>query len=396
MKKVFFIFLFLSTQVASYGQWIEQNSRTEEDLRSVRFLDSNVGYIVGNHGTVLKTTNSGATWIALSSNTLANLQSLCFLDKHLGFIAGNHYDSTTGERYSVLLKTNDGGENWEPLNFPKEEELMQIYYANEQIGFASCGQEGLYKTEDGGKNWQKVSSKNTKAVFFLSHELGYALMGGGIAKTEDGGDSWVQKKDQDSPDYNSANVLITLFFTSSDTGYFGSSYYGGLYSTVDGANSLELQNNATISIDFPTKKRGYLLGHWDGTGIYQTTNAGASWKLIHSTSTPMNDLCFVNNSTGWIIGNEGQILRYNSANEPGKESSDQILIYPNPGDGYLNIEMDNRTAFKSLRIYNSVGELVLSSDQYKKIISLNKMPIGNYLIRIETETGVYTQKVIIK
>lgn len=396
MKRIGLTFLFLASQLVVFGQWIQQNSGTVEDLRSVQFLDLNVGYIVGNNGTILKTTNSGNNWQQLISNTTVDLQALCFLDEAVGFVAGSNFDFDTEERHGVLLMTRDGGESWERLNFSKEEQILDIWFINEHIGYLSCRREGLYRTIDGGINWTKVSSKPTRSVYFITENLGYSLMGKGIAKTEDGGDTWIQKKDENSPDYNPADILITLCFTSSEKGYFGSSYYGGLYSTIDGANSLELNGLATVSIDFPTKKIGYIVGRSDGTGIYQTTDAGKSWNLIHTPSTNMNDLSFVSNSMGWIIGNEGKILRYDSMDEFEEELQDKILIYPNPGKGYLNVEIESELGFKGLKLYNSVGQLVRSYDEYEKVISINTLSTGTYFLRIETETGGFTQKVSIQ
>ncbi|MFI5212148.1 MAG: hypothetical protein ACHQIH_04645, partial [Ignavibacteria bacterium] len=42
--------------------WESQNSGTDEDLFSIFMENENTGYIVGQSGIILHTTNSGANW----------------------------------------------------------------------------------------------------------------------------------------------------------------------------------------------------------------------------------------------------------------------------------------------------------------------------------------------
>lgn len=396
MKRASILFFLLSISSITFGQWIVQNSGTEQHLQAVQFLDAEIGLVVGDNGTILKTTNGGADWVQLSSNTDINLHSISFINKDIGYVAGRTYHQDLGMHSNIILKTTNGGINWEEIQKPNTATILKVVFLTEQIGFSSCGTDGLYKTETAGASWVKVSHKTTGSVFFLSSNLGYALMGAGIAKTEDGGISWEQKKDGNSPDYNSANILKSLFFTSNNKGYFGSPYYGAIYSTSDGANSLEFNGTTSIAIDFPSKNTGFLIGGWDGSIILQTKDAGQSWDLIRSTFKETKDLYFVNDFRGWFVGNEGKILHYNLDVPDDASLAEKITVYPNPSSGQFNIELDRDLTFISLKVYDSLGRQIKSQSIFEKTIELDQEPNGAYFFHIETKSGTFSQKVMKK
>jgi len=60
-----------------------------KDLNDVSFPSLNVGYAVGEDGTILKTTNGSSLWSLQESNTTLDIHSVYFLQDDLGFTAGN-------------------------------------------------------------------------------------------------------------------------------------------------------------------------------------------------------------------------------------------------------------------------------------------------------------------
>ena len=77
-------------------------------------------------------------------------------------------------------------------------------------------------------------------------------------------------------------------------------------------------------------------------------------------------------------------------------SRENILLYPNPSSGILNIQT-NHTFTPSIKIYNLIGELVFSEDNLSpnSQISLNQPP-GIYMIVVKTNRSTSTSKLIIK
>lgn len=73
----------------------------------VDFPSPQVGYIIGNAGSILKSTDGGTSWSYLQDkNTYSKhraFRAVHFVNEQVGFIVGEH---------GLLWKTTDGGENW--------------------------------------------------------------------------------------------------------------------------------------------------------------------------------------------------------------------------------------------------------------------------------------------
>ena len=77
-----------------------QESGTNEDLYDVSSTDANTATVVGDTGTILRTTNGGETWVAQDSGTTVGLRGVSFVDANTGTVVG-------GE--GTILRTTDGG-----------------------------------------------------------------------------------------------------------------------------------------------------------------------------------------------------------------------------------------------------------------------------------------------
>ena len=94
IRVVFLLVSFLS--FSTYAQWVLQNSGTQLNLNSIFFIYSNTGWVVGNGGIILKTTNGGSNWFTQSGGTTDNLYSVHFENSNVGWIVG--------EDVRILLK----------------------------------------------------------------------------------------------------------------------------------------------------------------------------------------------------------------------------------------------------------------------------------------------------
>jgi photosystem II stability/assembly factor-like uncharacterized protein len=70
-------------------------------LYAVRFLNASTGYAVGDEGVILKTKNGGNNWEMQSSGTNSDLNSIFFIDVNTGYAVGAE---------GCILKTINGGE----------------------------------------------------------------------------------------------------------------------------------------------------------------------------------------------------------------------------------------------------------------------------------------------
>ena len=99
--------------------WGEQKSRTMAWLHAVYFLDLYRGWAVGSNGTLLATTDGGATWAAMRRPTEDTLRDIYFADAATGWLVceRNIYRlKTVDEPRTYLMKTGDGGRTWQQVN----------------------------------------------------------------------------------------------------------------------------------------------------------------------------------------------------------------------------------------------------------------------------------------
>ncbi|MEG2336477.1 MAG: S8 family serine peptidase, partial [Bacteroidales bacterium] len=74
-----------------------------------------------------------------------------------------------------------------------------------------------------------------------------------------------------------------------------------------------------------------------------------------------------------------------------------LAVYPNPNSGRISIDLRNNEIPKQLKIYDLSGRKVLQLNKQEiNSISIESLKSGIYLLRVETENNVYTNKIIKK
>ena len=86
--------------------WAPQTSGTDNALFSVEFTDALNGWAVGDLGTIVHTSDGGATWVTQPnpvSGTMIALFSVEFTDASNGWAVGDN---------GTIVHTSDGGATW--------------------------------------------------------------------------------------------------------------------------------------------------------------------------------------------------------------------------------------------------------------------------------------------
>lgn len=83
--------------------WNNQTTGVSNNLYSVYFVSISTGWTVGTLGRILKTTNSGIDWSSQNSGTSDNLYSICFVNENIGWTVG---------QFGRVMKTTNGGTSW--------------------------------------------------------------------------------------------------------------------------------------------------------------------------------------------------------------------------------------------------------------------------------------------
>ena len=85
------------------ANWTTQNSGISSGIMGIDFINANEGWACGYLGTILHTSNGGNTWTAQTSNTGNLLYDIHFFDAQNGWACGH---------LGTILTTSDGGANW--------------------------------------------------------------------------------------------------------------------------------------------------------------------------------------------------------------------------------------------------------------------------------------------
>jgi|GEM_PF-2673470 len=190
-------------------------------LTKVHFLDENNGWVIGNHGMMYETKNSGISWNKIELNTDVELSDLYFTDKNIGYLIGER---------GLLVKTTNGGSSFERYEaLGSSNFLRDISFLNSDKGLITGTNGSIYLTEDAGQTWEDKSFfigqtlieediragaiRNENEIWLVSNYSStvYDSLGKAFAttfimlyKSMDGGDSWQEMIERNDLTHNSS------------------------------------------------------------------------------------------------------------------------------------------------------------------------------------------------
>lgn len=267
--------------------WTRQISGTIMPVRGVFFQNTSVGYACGWAGNIIKTTNGGATWNIQSLPLSSNFNDIYFISSTTGYTVGWS---------GIIYKTSDGGINWAAQTSGVTANLNKVFFTDSLTGFCAGGSGTLLHTTDGGSNWNIVApftSDEILSVCFTNPLLGFCgTYGGQIFGTTDGGITW---SSMTCYPYN-ANDIIAL----NGTRAIASCQQGNVQETVfyDWFQLPSNTNNCTKT-SFANDTVGYAINN-SLPAILKTTD-GIHWTAIYTPPTPIDDIEFVSESTGYLV-----------------------------------------------------------------------------------------------
>ena len=322
---------------AAFASWSVLDSRTSAALSAVDFpLDATTGYVVGQNGTILKTTDAGTSWKKQRAGTREHLHDVAFVNDAVGYVVGTN---------GTLLKTLDGGKKWSALNAGTTQHLQTVTFpVGADTGYIGGANQTLLKTTDGGQTWvaQTIAEGWVRDLAFPQDTTtGYAstVYGtvGHIYKTTDGGQTWTR-----------VFVLYDAFLDSmsfpvdDQVGYVANhdTYtQHGIWHTTDGGTTWDLVTtgltSVPVAVDFTDTQTGFAVGF--AGALLKTTDGGATWSEGSlGMSTSLVDVQFLTTSTGYAVGSGGVIAKTTDGGAPPVQT---VYLHPT-GSGSINTFTD--------------------------------------------------------
>ena len=301
-----------------FGQWSTADSGTTNNLNGGYLLDSGVGFVVGDAGTMLKTTDAGMTWAPLTSGTTNALYDVYFFDATQGVAVGEQ---------GLILRTTDGGGGWQGVTSGVTDALRSVSFSGVNGISGGDSQDILYST-DAGASWQISQSGFFGGGFLgaqmLSASRGFVAGQNSIFQamagaSNDGGATWAFQAFYFEQNEGGGT---DLFFFDQNTGVVSGSVFdgrGAIARTTDAGLSWSTLffDQAIQGLNFPQPTSGFAVG-WGGR-ISHSTDDGVTWSDQSSgTSNNLNDVSFASDALrGIAFGDTGTIVWTANGGQPG-------------------------------------------------------------------------------
>jgi photosystem II stability/assembly factor-like uncharacterized protein len=300
-----------------FGQWSAATSGTTNNLNGAYLLDSGVGFVAGDAGTILKTTDAGMTWSPLTSGTTNALHDVYFFDATQGIAVGEQ---------GLILRTTDGGTGWQDVTSGVTDTLRSVSFSGVNGISGGDSQTILYST-DAGASWQISQSGFFGGGFpgaqMLSATVGFvggqnSIFQSLFGASTDGGASWAFQ-----PFYfdNNEGGGTDVFFFDQNTGVVSGTVFdgrGAIARTTDAGVSWSTLffDQAIQGIDFLQQTSGFAVGA--GGRISHSTDTGITWTdQTSGTSSNLNEVSFASDALrGIAVGDGGTILWTANGGEP--------------------------------------------------------------------------------
>jgi photosystem II stability/assembly factor-like uncharacterized protein len=297
--------LFLLAAIDAQAQWsVAFQDRSKQDLNVVFFVDSRMGWVVGDKGIVHVTQDGGREWLPHNARVDGNISDIFFRNREEGWLisgakiyrtqnGGSIWDpvfqfETSGKKnapefYSIvfanknlgwvvgthgrILHSNDGGLSWESQESGTNEELVHLKFVNDRQGWVVGDKGIILYTDDGGKNWERQNSSVRSHLYHIeTRGKDTAIVvgeNGVILRTSNGGDDWER-------------VAVDTKETLVNVGFVGN--------------------------------QGWIVG-WNGT-ILRSGDGGKNWVEQESGTHANLYGLSVSKKEVWVSGAEGFVLKY--------------------------------------------------------------------------------------
>jgi photosystem II stability/assembly factor-like uncharacterized protein len=265
-------------------------------LHDICFAANNTIFACGENGTIVKSTDNASSWTRLNSGTTEKLWGICSTPSNHLFAFGEN---------KTVLKSTNNGTTWTVSNtgFTETEANQgEIKFVNDNVGFIAFDK--VYKTTNGGANWVSVlDTLNSWSIEPINEQIIYASGLWGVFKSSDGGNKWQNINKQSS-------IFWGFDFLDADNGL--AAYQNSFsFLTMNGGTTwqqkqisgFELRDAAMINT-----QTMYVVGK--NGALAKTVDATENWNRVNSNTTRhLYDIFFGPDGTGYILGEDGMILR---------------------------------------------------------------------------------------
>lgn len=376
--------------------WTQPEAHASTHLKAVDFSSELVGYVAGDGGTLLKTTDGGQTWVKLNSTTSVNLWNVK--------ASGGNNVIAVGDNATILIST-DAGSTWTKKNSPMGtgEFLFGIQVYDNNTFYLSGGRfkEGFpvgafMRSIDAGESWTLIGDIPEAffmdRVHFVSPDIGYAVgasidFGKGlIVKTTDGGATWTIIRNTDGV-VNSLAVHDAQSITAVASLPLITRTSDGGVTWTDQSSEIAAD---VISVIYVSTNHGFIAGDL----LLETFDGGANWNTLEAPGGVLFNGISYQSSTGTVIavGNNGVIVRGVAQNSVETSGYNQVsFVWPNPAEDHFQLQIAGHITITDLTGKNILERDVLEGGK----MDVGSLPAGMYWLIVRRSNGTSTREKLI-
>ncbi|MDB5250836.1 MAG: hypothetical protein JWP27_5 [Flaviaesturariibacter sp.] len=271
--------------------------------RRLRFATDDVAYATGL-GNFVRSTDAGKTWNFASYDPLQLLCGISFRDNNNGLAAGY---------YGTIMKTSNAGASWHAQNTGTTAHLENIKTVGPLKAWA-VGENGtILYSGNGGTSWTQQVSGTTFRLYgidFADEQTGWVVGMRTILKTTNGGASWTTLVS------NTDHYYWSAVFTDANTGWVCGNEFstgnGFILKTTDGGATWTRQFTTTTLFKYPTSitaAGGQLWACGDMGAVYHSADGGATWtEQVSGTTARLRQIVFTDAQNGTCVGSDATVL----------------------------------------------------------------------------------------
>jgi photosystem II stability/assembly factor-like uncharacterized protein len=279
MTRIFVLAIALAATRASAAGTAITLGDVRQNLFAACFPTDREGWMVGELGRIMKTTDGGKTWVRQDAGTKRPFLAMSCLDARTAWVAGKE---------GIVYATKDGGDTWTQLTTGSTRHLFAIEFPTPERGQGVGDFGTMIHTEDAGKTW--TVSRVPESVALPENAL----------------DTGVEPGD--------VNLYGMSFGDADHVWVVGE--FGIVMASADGGRTWQQQHTPVEStlcgVRFVDANHGFAVGI-DST-ILSTTDGGTTWKTI---TAPLAQRSFydvaLRGPNGWIVGDSGTVLKTTDA-----------------------------------------------------------------------------------
>ncbi len=254
-----------ATPSGAQPQWKARDTPNNSLLVSASFADDQNGWAVGLNSLV-HTQDGGRNWENQWKNRGSYwLNSVAALSPQVAVATSFSYGKSNA---GVVLRTEDGGQNWQPVvvGNPESQFHSLQFRRDKKTGFLVSTVGGLMKTGNGGKTWNAVATPQRLDRAFIATRGNLSL-----------------------PDDK------TIYLGANDSVLLHSADDGATWDTIKLPEEAASGDRQFVWVRFADAKRGWV--NPMGKDTWETSDGGLTWAKSALSGVPF----FQNATNGWAI-----------------------------------------------------------------------------------------------